>query len=118
MPDGGYLIADAGNDRVRRVSPDGTITTVAGTGTFGFSGDGGPATAANLSPARGGGVPDGGYLIADAGAARIRRVSPTGIDHDRRRQRHGGVLRRRRRGDRGAALTPRPEWRRCPTAAT
>jgi NHL repeat-containing protein len=39
MPDGGYLIADAGNDRVRRVFPDGTIRTVAGTGNFGFSGD-------------------------------------------------------------------------------
>src|SRR5262245_16501801 len=48
MPDGGYLIADAGNDRVRRVFPDGTITTVAGTGIYGFSGDGGPATAADL----------------------------------------------------------------------
>jgi hypothetical protein len=41
MPDGGYLIADAGNDRVRRVFPDGTINTVAGTGMYGFSGDGG-----------------------------------------------------------------------------
>src|SRR5215471_8102850 len=36
MPDGGYLIADASNDRVRRVFPNGTINTVAGTGTFGF----------------------------------------------------------------------------------
>ena len=79
MPDGGYLIADAGNDRVRRVFPDGTIKTVAGTGTFGFSGDGGAATAANLKAPLGVTVmPDGGYLIADAGAARIRRVSATG----------------------------------------
>ena len=80
MPDGGYLIADAGNDRVRRVFPDETINTVAGTGTFGFSGDGGPATAANLKdPLAVTVMPDGGYLIADAGAARIRRVSATGI---------------------------------------
>jgi hypothetical protein len=79
MPGGGYLIADAGNDRVRRVFPDGTIKTVAGTGTFGFSGDGGPATAADLKAPLGvAALPDGGYLIADAGAARIRRVSPTG----------------------------------------
>jgi hypothetical protein len=48
MPDGGYLIADTSNDRVRRVFPDGTINTVAGTGRIGFSGDGGPATAADM----------------------------------------------------------------------
>src|SRR5215831_20068107 len=48
MPDGGYLIADAGNDRVRRVFPDGTIRTVAGSGSFGSEGDGGPATGASL----------------------------------------------------------------------
>ena len=46
LPDGGFLIADSNNQRVRRVSPAGTITTVAGTGTQGFSGDGGPATSA------------------------------------------------------------------------
>src|SRR5262245_49696464 len=80
MPDGGYLIADAGNDRVRRVFPDGTIRTVAGTGNYGFSGDGGPATAADLQAPIGVAVlPDGGFLIADAAAARIRRVSPNGI---------------------------------------
>jgi hypothetical protein len=79
MPDGGYLIADAGNDRVRRVFPDGTIRTVAGTGMYGFSGDGGPATAANLQAPLGvAALPDGGFLIADAAAARVRRVSPTG----------------------------------------
>jgi hypothetical protein len=79
MPDGGYLIADAGNDRVRRVFPDGTIRTVAGSGNFGFSGDGGPATAADFKAPLGVAVMrDGGYLIADAGTARIRRVSPTG----------------------------------------
>jgi hypothetical protein len=80
MPDGGYLIADAGNDRVRRVFPDGTIKTVAGTGWFGDSGDGGPATAASFKDPIGVAVlPDGSFLIADAGAGRVRRVSPTGI---------------------------------------
>src|SRR5262249_51248361 len=80
MPDGGYLIADASNDRERRVFPHGASHTVAGTGTFGFCGDGGPATAANLkAPIGVAAMPDGGFLIADAGAARIRRVSATGI---------------------------------------
>jgi hypothetical protein len=80
MPDGGYLIADAGNDRVRRVFADGTIKTVAGTGWFGDSGDGGPATAASFKDPIGVAVlPDGSFLIADAGAGRVRRVSLTGI---------------------------------------
>src|SRR6516225_7280677 len=80
MPDGGYLIADAGNDRVRRVFPDGTIRTVAGSGSYGSSGDGGPATAASLqAPIGVAALSDGSFLIADAGAARVRRVSATGI---------------------------------------
>jgi hypothetical protein len=80
MPDGGYLIADAGNDRVRRVFPDGTIRTVAGSGTYAFSpGDGGPATAAHFQDPLGVAVmPDGGFLIADALAGRVRRVFPDG----------------------------------------
>ena len=77
--DGGFLIADQGNDRVRRVSPAGTITTVAGTGTPGFSGDDGPATGAQLRDPSGLAVtPDGGYLIVDQGNNRVRRVSPGG----------------------------------------
>jgi serine/threonine protein kinase, bacterial len=80
MADGGFLIGDTFAARVRQVSPAGTITTVAGNGTFGFSGDGGPATAAQLS----GGfsvaaTPDGGFLIADTNNFRIRPVSPTGL---------------------------------------
>jgi hypothetical protein len=47
--DGSLYIADAGNHRVRRVAPDGTIETFAGTGDDGFSGDGGPADSADLS---------------------------------------------------------------------
>jgi glucose/arabinose dehydrogenase len=79
MPDGGYLISDAGNDRVRRVFPDGIIRTVAGTGMYGSSGDGGPATAADFQDPLGVAVlPDGGFLIADAGAGRVRRVFPDG----------------------------------------
>jgi DNA-binding beta-propeller fold protein YncE len=77
--DGGFLIADAGGQRVRRVSPAGTITTVAGTGTVGFSGDGGAATAAELDDPIGvAATTDGGFLIADEGNSRVRRVSPAG----------------------------------------
>jgi hypothetical protein len=78
-PDGGYLIADTYNNRVRKVSFDGTITTVAGTGAAGLSGDGGPATTATLDhPARVALTPDGGFVIADALNARLRRVAPDG----------------------------------------
>ena len=50
LPDGGFLVADTNNNRVTRVRPDGAFTTVAGTGTAGFSGDGGPAAAAAAQP--------------------------------------------------------------------
>jgi hypothetical protein len=53
VPDGGNLIADSVNHRVRRVSPAGVITTVAGTGTAGFSGDDGPATEGQLNSPEG-----------------------------------------------------------------
>jgi hypothetical protein len=79
LPDGSILIADPADSRIRRVSPSGTITTVAGNGTSGFSGDGGPATAAAISAPNGvAALPDGGFLIADTGNSRIRRVSPSG----------------------------------------
>jgi hypothetical protein len=77
--DGGYLIADMTNHRVRRVRPDNTITTVAGGGGTGFSGDGGPASAAGLNaPFAVATTADGGFLIADVADHRVRRVSPGG----------------------------------------
>jgi hypothetical protein len=81
--DGGFLIADALNNRIRRVSPRGTIATVAGSGggfpNGGFAGDGGPATAAQFEQPTGVAVTaGGGFLIADSGNRRIRRVSPGG----------------------------------------
>jgi len=78
--DGGLLIADTSNDRVRRVSPAGVISTVAGSGTAGFSGDGAAATSAELSfPFGVAATADGGVLIADTGNDRVRRVSPAGV---------------------------------------
>ena len=78
--DGGFLIVDVGNQRIRRVSREGVITTVAGTGVNGFSGDAGPATAAELdSPHNVAVLPDGGFLIADTFNNRVRRVSPTSV---------------------------------------
>jgi hypothetical protein len=78
--DGGYLIADQGNSRVRRVSPAGVITTVAGNGTPGFGGDDGLATSAQLNAPNGlAETADGGFLIADSNNNRVRKVSPAGI---------------------------------------
>jgi uncharacterized protein (TIGR03437 family) len=77
---GSLYIADSGNNRVRKVSPAGVITTVAGTGTQGYSGDGGLATNAQFSEPTGVAVDTNGNLyIADLGNSRIRKVSPTGI---------------------------------------
>jgi hypothetical protein len=80
LSDGGFLIPDSNNHRVRRVSASGTITTVAGTGAQGFSGDGGQATSAQLSiPFAVAPTADGGFLIADIGNQRIRKVSSAGV---------------------------------------
>ncbi len=76
---GGYLIADTGNNRIRRVDANGVITTVAGNGTAGFSGDGGPATAATLNGPEGVAVrADGAIAIADSTNERVREVDATG----------------------------------------
>ena len=78
-PDGGFLIADTADARIRKVGPDGIISTVAGSGQSGFAGDGGPATAAQLAAPSGvAPTADGGFLIADSGNNRIRKVSPAG----------------------------------------
>ena len=79
--DGNLFIADAGGNRIRKVSPNGIITTVAGTGSCGgFSGDGGPAIDAQLlDPVAVAVDRNGDLLIADLGNQRIRKVSPSGI---------------------------------------
>ncbi len=77
--DGSIYISERHNHRVRRVSPSGIITTFAGTGADGFSGDNGPATSAQLSEPRGLAVDSSDNLyIADAYNARIRKVAPAG----------------------------------------
>jgi RHS repeat-associated protein len=79
-PDGTLYIADTGNSRVRQVTRDGIITTIAGTGTLGSSGDGGPATQAQLFEPEGVAVaPDGSVYIADATVDCVRRIDPNGI---------------------------------------
>jgi sugar lactone lactonase YvrE len=77
---GGVLyIGDRGNQRVRRVDTDGIITTLAGTGTPGFSGDGERATDAQLREPYGLAVDNSGALyIADWGNHRVRRVDTDG----------------------------------------
>ncbi len=78
-PDGSLYIADSGTHRVRRVGPDGVMSTVAGTGAEASSGDGGPATAAALNNPIGIAVDeDGALYVSEFYGHRIRRVDPTG----------------------------------------
>jgi len=72
-------IADQLNHRIRRVSPQGIISTVAGTGEAGFSGDGGAATAARLNQPTGVTVDAGNLYIAERGGNRVRKVTASGI---------------------------------------
>ena len=77
---GNLFIADTWNHRIRKVTPGGVISTVAGNGTLGFSGDGGPATAAQLNYPSDMAVDAAGNLfIADTGNHRIRKVTPGGV---------------------------------------
>jgi sugar lactone lactonase YvrE/outer membrane lipoprotein-sorting protein len=77
---GNLYIADRGNNRIRKVTPEGKISTVAGNGTSGYSGDGGPATEAGLASPHCVAVNSAGNLyIADRGNNRIRKVTAAGI---------------------------------------
>lgn len=72
---GNLYFADANNHRIRRISTSGVISTVAGTGDCGFSGDGGQATAAALCLPQGVAIaPGGDLLVSDSSNHRIRRV--------------------------------------------
>lgn len=77
---GNLYLADFGNNRVRKITPGGIITTVAGNGNPGYSGDGGSATLAMLSNPGGVAVDSAGNLyISDTNNFVIREVSPQGI---------------------------------------
>ncbi|MCW5890928.1 MAG: hypothetical protein KIT14_10280 [bacterium] len=79
-PDGRTIyIAEAGRHRIRRIGPDGVIRTIAGTGTAGFDGDGGPAIDARFNEPWGiAAAADGSLYVADALNNRIRRIGPEG----------------------------------------
>jgi cysteine-rich repeat protein len=80
--DGTIYVAHWREKRVRKVDPStGVITTIAGTGTFGFSGDGGPAVAAKLAQVNGIALAAAGHLyVADTGNQRVRRIDKdTGV---------------------------------------
>ncbi len=77
---GNLYIADSSNNRIRKVDTAGVITTVAGTGTQGYSGDGGPAAAAQIYLPSGAALDGAGNLyIADTSNNRIRKVDTAGI---------------------------------------
>jgi sugar lactone lactonase YvrE len=78
--DGNLLISDTDNNRIRRVDSAGVITTVAGTGVPGFSGDVGPAVAAQLDHPTGIQLDAAGNLfIADFTNNVVRRVDTSGV---------------------------------------
>jgi type IX secretion system substrate protein/NHL repeat-containing protein len=77
---GNIYIADMDNSRIRKINTSGIITTIAGTGTFGYSGDGGQATLAELSaPVAVSFDATGNLYIADNGNNRIRKINTSGI---------------------------------------
>ena len=76
---GNYYIADTANNRVRKVDSTGTITTIAGTGGLGWTGDGGPATAATLNSPSGVAIDASDNIyIADLGNLVVRKVDASG----------------------------------------
>lgn len=83
-PDDSIYVSTTGNggvhDRIRKIDPNGVISTLVGTGVPGFSGDGGPAALAQINHPRGLALsPDGSLYFADWFNNRIRRISPDGF---------------------------------------
>jgi len=78
---GNLYVADTDNNRIRKIdATTGIVTTIAGTGVKGYSGDGGPATAAMLNKPEGLAVSNGGIIyIADTGNNRVRKIDTSGI---------------------------------------
>jgi len=77
---GNLYIADPTHSVVRKVTPAGVMTTIAGTGAYGTSGDGGPATSAQLGFPSGVTIDNAGNIyISDEGTSTIRKIDPAGI---------------------------------------
>ena len=78
---GNIYIVDSRNNLIRKVDANGIITTIAGNGQYGFSGDGGPATLARLSSPQSVALDNGGNLYIGEGlnSNRIRKVDTSGI---------------------------------------
>jgi DNA-binding beta-propeller fold protein YncE len=77
--DGSLYIAEAGGHRIRKVAPDGSISTYAGTGVAGFSGDGGPASQAQFNTPHRLTIDSVGNLyVADALNNRVRKIQTDG----------------------------------------
>ncbi len=96
---GNIYFSDNGNTRIRKIDGSGTISTFAGSGSAGYSGDGGAATAAKIADPRGIAFDAAGNLyIAEASNHVIRKVSTTGIISTVAGNHTGGYL-----GDGGAA---------------
>src|SRR5262249_41266697 len=73
------FISDSGNQRIRKVTSSGTISTLTGTGARNFSGDGGPSMAASIAdPQLLAADPAGNLYIADQSNCRIRKISVQG----------------------------------------
>ena len=109
---GNIIISDQANYRLRLLEPNGIIHTIAGTGTPGGAGDGGPATAAQLNGPKGQSAPPASRIaidsrnriyIADTGNHKIRLIDELEQHHHHRRHRHAGLQRRRRAGAERAA---------------
>jgi DNA-binding beta-propeller fold protein YncE len=105
-PVGNLYVADSGNNRVRKITPQGVISTVAGNGQPGFSGDGAAAAGARMCiPTEVALGVSGVLYIADSQNFRIRAVSANGMISTFAGGVSGGV--------RGASLLDGPERRRC-----
>jgi hypothetical protein len=76
---GNVYVADRDNNRVRMVNPQGIVTTVAGSGTPPFSGDGGPATLAQITSPTGIAVDTAGNVFVTDGSTRVRKFFPGGL---------------------------------------
>ena len=98
---GNLLFGDEGNSRIRKITPAGIISTVAGNGTFGYSGDGGPATEASLNGPTSLFVDSANNIyITDAFNYVVRKIDTAGVIHTVAGNNHQGFS-----GDGGPATS-------------